>query len=56
MGDDFVRLTKFFGSEEMPGGKHIGKGLYDYTVGIFNPDETEVATGAKVSFSRSISW
>ena len=55
MGDNFMRLTKFFGPEEMPG-KHIGKGLYDYTVGTFDPDETEVAMGAKVSFSRSISW
>ncbi len=54
-GDDMVRLTKSFGPGPAPG-KEIGEGLYDYLIGIYRLDETEVALGAKAKQARRISW
>ena len=55
LGEDFIRLTKTFGSGPSPG-KEIGKGVYDYLVGIYYPNEKLLAMGAKVKFSSHITW
>ena len=54
-GDDMVRLTKSFGPEPGPRGE-IGKGLYDYLVGVFSLDEKRLALGAKSRNAKSITW
>lgn len=55
LGDRFVRMTKAFGlgpsSDEQ-----IGKGVYDYLVGVYTTTEKELALGAKVASARRISW
>ena len=55
LGDNFVRLVKTFGPEKSPG-KEIGKGEYDYLIGIYYANEKQLALGAKVSFSPRITW
>ena len=55
MGDNFVRMVKSFSQEPSPG-KEIGKGDYDYLVGVYYPDETLVVMGAKASSSDHITW
>ncbi|MFC1800027.1 hypothetical protein ACFL2Z_03845 [Candidatus Eisenbacteria bacterium] len=55
VGERFVRLVKTF-SKDTPPQKEVGKGIYDYLVGVYYPGNVELALGAKVSFARSISW
>ena len=55
LGDNFVRLVKTYGPEPSPG-KEIGKGLFDYLIGVYYPNEKLAAMGAKASFSDHISW
>ncbi|MYJ73016.1 MAG: hypothetical protein F4092_14865 [Rhodospirillaceae bacterium] len=55
LGDSIVRLTKSFGAGPAPR-KKIGKGIYDFLVGIYRPDETRVALGAKGRHAREIRW
>ena len=55
LGDSFVRLVKTFGPEDAPQ-KEIGPGLYDYLIGVYYPNETQVALGAKCSSCSKISW
>ena len=56
LGENFVRLTKTLAPAEPNPQKEVGKGVYDYTVGVYTPDETRVAIGAKVSFSPRLTW
>jgi outer membrane murein-binding lipoprotein Lpp len=55
LGDSFLRLVKTFGPEDAPQ-KEIGPGIYDYLVGVYYPDKTQVALGAKCSSCRKIAW
>jgi hypothetical protein len=55
LGDSFVRLVKSFGPEDTPE-KEIGPGLYDYLIGVYYPDKSQVALGAKCSSCRKITW
>ena len=55
LGNNFVRLVKTFGPEEVPG-REIGEGIYDYLVGVYTPAEEQIALGAKVRSARSITW
>ena len=55
LGDNFVRMVKAL-SQDDPPGREIGKGIYDYRVGVFYPDQTQLALGAKVRFSPTITW
>jgi hypothetical protein len=55
LGDSFVRLVKSFSPEDAPQ-KEIGPGIYDYLVGVYYPDKTQVALGAKCSSCRKITW
>ena len=55
LGDNFVRLTKTSLNDGAPG-KSIGKGKYDYVIGIYYPNEKPVALGAKSRAADRISW
>lgn len=49
--DRFVRLTKTFGPSAAPS-KRIGKGIYNFMVGVFTLAEKRLVMGAKVSFGK----
>ena len=55
LGDNFVRLAKSFLDDDPPG-KAIGRGKYDYLIGIYYPNEKQLALGAKSRVSDRISW
>lgn len=55
LGDSFVRMVKS-SSGDTPPGKEIGSGIYTYLIGVFYPDESEVASGAKCGTCESIYW
>ena len=55
LGDNFVRLAKTFLKDGAPG-KQIGRGRYDYLIGVYYPNERVVAQGAKVGSADRISW
>ena len=55
LGDNFVRMTKAM-SQDDPPTRNIGFGIYSYLVGVYYPDETLVAMGAKVQSSDRITW
>jgi hypothetical protein len=55
LGDSFVRMVKSFSSDTPPE-KEIGPGIYSYLIGVYYPDQTQVALGAKCSSCRSITW
>ena len=54
--EDFARLAKILGPEDPPSIEEIGRGLYDYRVGIFYPNEELIDRGAKVRESPKITW
>ena len=54
LGDNFVRMVKSYA--DTPPQREIGPGEYDYTIGVYTPDERQIAVGAKVAFARSITW
>lgn len=56
VGEDFVRLTMTFGAGISPGYPDLGPGKYHYLIGVYYPNETPVAEGAKVDFARRITW
>ena len=53
--DNFVRMVKQFSEDENPG-KEIGKGIYDYLVGVYTPSEEEVVIGFKSADLPHITW
>ena len=55
LGDNFVRIVKSVGPDSAPG-KEIGRGQYDYLIGVFYPNEKRLAMGAKVRTSPRITW
>ena len=55
LGENFVRLTKSLGPDRSPG-KEIGKGIFDYVIGVYYPDESQVVLGAKSRTAERISW
>ncbi len=55
LGDNFVRLAKTHLKDVAPG-KNIGKGEYDYLVGVYYPNEKQLALGAKSRSSQDIRW
>ena len=54
LGDNFVRMVKSYA--DTPPQREIGPGEYDYTIGVYTPDERQIAVGAKVAFARNITW
>lgn len=55
LADSFVRLVKTF-SEDVSPGKEIGKGIYDYLVGVYTPSEEEIVIGYKNKDLDHITW
>ena len=55
LGDNFVRMVKSQ-SQDTPPSKEIGTGIYDYLVGVYYPNEKQVAQGAKSRGAKRISW
>ena len=55
LGENAVRMTKSLSQDSAPG-KAIGKGMYNYLVSVYYPDERVVAQGAKVTFADRITW
>ena len=57
LGEKFLRMYQSLSDSDddspMPS---IGKGKYDYLVGVYYPNETTLVQGAKVSFADRISW
>jgi len=56
LGDNFVRMVKTFAKAELSPSKQIGKGVYDYLVGVYYPNKVQVVMGAKVSIAVRITW
>ena len=55
LGDNFVRLAKTFGPDNDPS-QEIGRGRYDYLVGIRSASGSDIAMGAKIGSSPRITW
>lgn len=55
LGDNFVRLVKTF-SKDSPPGKKIGKGIYDYHVGVATPNAKLLVQGVKIDLGSRIVW
>ena len=50
-----MRLVKIFGPDEGPS-KEIGKGKFNYLIGVCYPDKTKVVLGAKNRNATKITW
>ena len=55
LGENFVRMVKTFSPDTAPGNE-IGIGVYDYLIGVYYPNEHQVALGAKSRGAKRISW
>ena len=55
VGENFVRLVKSLSQDSQPG-KMIGRGMYDYLIGVYYPDQERMALGAKARNADRISW
>ena len=56
LGDNFVRAIKNTIKAEPNPSREIGEGIYNYLVGIYTPNESQIAIGAKDRSARSITW
>ena len=57
MGEKFLRMYQSLSdSDDDSPRPSIGKGKYDYLVGVYYPNETTLVQGAKVRFADRISW
>ena len=56
LGDNFVRMTKTLLQDGEVPGQQIGRGEYDYLIGVYRPNEEEIALGAKSRTADRISW
>ena len=52
IGENFVRMTKSLMKDGAPG-REIGKGKYNYLIGVYYPNENTVALGANRKNRRS---
>ena len=55
LGNNFVRLIQTLGPEAMPGAV-VGKGMFNYLVGVYYPSEEMLAMGTKPRTSDRITW
>lgn len=55
LGENAVRMTKSLSQDSTPG-KTVGKGMYNYLVSVYYPDERVIVQGAKVTFADRITW
>ena len=56
LGDNFLRMVKTLSEAEPNPDNQIGRGVFDYLVGVYTPDQKELALGAKVRNSPRITW
>jgi hypothetical protein len=57
LGEKFLRMYQSLSdSDDDSPRPSIGKGKYDYLVGVYYPNETTLVQGAKVRFADRISW
>ncbi len=56
LGDNFVRMTKTLLQDGEAPGQQIGRGEYDYLIGVYRPNEERIALGAKSRVADRISW
>jgi len=55
IGDNFLRMVKSLGPDENPG-RQIGPGIFDYFVGVYHRDESELVLGFKSKRAENIDW
>ena len=55
LGENFVRITKSLMNDGAPG-REIGKGKYNYLIGVYYPNEKTVALGAKAKTAGQLKW
>lgn len=55
LGNNFVRLIQTLGPEAMPGAV-VGKGMFNYLVGVYYPSGEMLAMGTKPRTSDHITW
>ena len=55
IGENFVRMTKSLMKDGAPG-REIGKGKYNYLIGVYYPNEKTVALGAKARTADRLTW
>lgn len=55
LGNNFVRLLQTLGPEAMPGAV-VGKGMFNYLVGVYYPSGEMLAMGTKLRTSDHITW
>ena len=55
IGENFVRMTKSLMKDGAPG-REIGKGKYNYLIGVYYPNEKAVALGAKARTADRLTW
>ena len=48
-------MYKSMSDDDSPS-QSIGRGKYDYIVGVYYPDKTPIAIGAKASIADRLSW
>jgi len=59
LGDQYIRTVKTVGPDENPatyGNRQIGTGKFNYYIGIYYPDKTELLMGTKFAVDSTISW
>ncbi len=56
LGDNFVRMTKSLLQDGDSPSRQIGRGEYDYLIGVYSPNEDEIAFGAKLRAADRITW
>jgi hypothetical protein len=55
IGDNFVRALKTY-SQDIAPSKSVGKGIYDYMVGVYRQDESLIVMGNKPANAEHIIW
>ena len=55
LAENFLRMVKTFGPDTNPR-KDVGRGIFDYHVGAYYPNEKQVIGGFKSSSNSWITW
>ena len=55
LAEAFLRMVKTLGPDTNPG-KDVGRGVYDYHLGVYFPNEKNLVRGFKASSNYWITW
>ena len=55
LAESLLRMVRTLGPDNNPG-KDVGRGVCDYQVGVYYPNEKEVVGGFKASPNYRITW